>query len=527
MASSPSSKDLPTVCFRSAQGGEIESPAEWEPAILELRIPRDDWEAASVAVNRHELPLSLRHIAGDACVVADWPRSPCGRYLVEVSGPNGSSQRVLWVAPTKLSQEAVGRMISDLEAALPASIVIVLERLGAFAGVEFQTPEEQTVAAEVALLERIVNGTPSRPGLPQILRSLARNHHSVLETITFWNEVDRARRPNPNLIYRALNRASNLNEDGSVRSVIDSRPEPTADVYENRLVRALVDETRARLRRLNRIPAAASTSTRLLVCLDSGLRVARFLDEVSPLSSPPRWTTMVLLEVPPYRAALEAYLELHRRPRVRLEAPGLDAPLDNIPSLYENWCCLQVIAAALATAEQSGWTVTRQRLVHRRGHEWFVSLLQGGTSAVDLENATTARRARVIPQRAYGSAGGLRSYSFQQVPDVVVEVGGGAGETAVWVFDAKYKLDGEGLGEATPLKVDIDKMHTYRESIVSDTGHPAVAFAAIMYPGSTKGFYAVPGAPWPAIEAVRAYPGEEGALATHLGERLASALEGV
>jgi hypothetical protein len=75
----------------------------------------------------------------------------------------------------------------------------------------------------------------------------------------------------------------------------------------------------------------------------------------------------------------------------------------------------------------------------------------------------------------------------------------------VYPFDPRYKLDGEeqalvggGADDRRPQKVDIDKMHAYRDAIRVADDHHVVHFAAILYPG--------PGVSYGEdIEAVRAY----------------------
>jgi predicted component of viral defense system (DUF524 family) len=76
----------------------------------------------------------------------------------------------------------------------------------------------------------------------------------------------------------------------------------------------------------------------------------------------------------------------------------------------------------------------------------------------------------------------------------------------LFIFDPKYKVDSEELeGEITdgrPKKVDIDKMHAYRDAIRDTNNEHAVEFAAIIYPGAaTERFGA-------GLEAIAARPGE-------------------
>ena len=54
------------------------------------------------------------------------------------------------------------------------------------------------------------------------------------------------------------------------------------------------------------------------------------------------------------------------------------------------------------------------------------------------------------------------------------------------LFDPKYKLDSETNGEpgdGKPKKVDIDKMHAYRDAIRLADGDRVIRYAATNYPG--------------------------------------------
>ena len=69
------------------------------------------------------------------------------------------------------------------------------------------------------------------------------------------------------------------------------------------------------------------------------------------------------------------------------------------------------------------------------------------------------------------------------------------------------KLESEELeGEVTdgrPKKVDIDKMHAYRDAIRDTADSHAVEFAAIIYPGAATERFGV------GLEAIAARPGED------------------
>ncbi len=96
------------------------------------------------------------------------------------------------------------------------------------------------------------------------------------------------------------------------------------------------------------------------------------------------------------------------------------------------------------------------------------------------------------------------------------------GPPKVYLFDPKYKLEGEFLeGESSdgrPKKVDIDKMHAYRDAIRDEEGRRLVRYAAILYPGPDM-YYAE------GLEAIIAYPGLDQALERRIRGLLGKALD--
>ncbi len=96
------------------------------------------------------------------------------------------------------------------------------------------------------------------------------------------------------------------------------------------------------------------------------------------------------------------------------------------------------------------------------------------------------------------------------------------GPPNVYLFDPKYKLEGEFLeGESTdgrPKKVDIDKMHAYRDAIRDEWGTRVVRYSAILYPGPET-HYAE------GLEALSAYPGLEKPLEKKLEVLMREALD--
>lgn len=275
----------------------------------------------------------------------------------------------------------------------------------------------------------------------------------------------------------------------------ESRVEHSVDVYENRLLRTFHQQVDARLRAVVNHGGSANeteTANGLLAELRRARRAASFLDGVSALTEPPSRLTMVLLKRAEYRAGLEGFLEFRRGALVLLDDAALNAPFESIPSLYETWGTLEVIDALSEVAPALGFTVTGEHLFSRKPNQVWIKILSART-ALELTHSDTGAVLKLKPQRTYSptSTTGLRSVSFQQIPDVAIELTHPGGGTTVILYDPKYKLDSEDHPESpaptgSPKKQDIDAMHAYRDSVRDQGGSRVVSYAAILYPGATK-----------------------------------------
>jgi predicted component of viral defense system (DUF524 family) len=230
---------------------------------------------------------------------------------------------------------------------------------------------------------------------------------------------------------------------------------------------------------------------------------------------------MVLLRNPAYRAALSGYQELHRDPHVRHTEPLLDAPLRNLPKLYQIWGTLSIFDALMDVAANLGFELLSQNLARRVRRTAFVRVLPDGQPALVFRDPSTGAEVRAIPERSYGKTGALRSFTYTQVPDIAIEIKTPDQQTRVILFDPKYKLWSErqpgGTFKGRPKKTDIDKMHAYRDSIRDASGRRVVEYAAILYPGRSYGFRV-------GIGAIGAIPGAESEFGKVVSSVLSRAL---
>jgi predicted component of viral defense system (DUF524 family) len=420
-------------------------------------------------------------------------------------------ERRLSVWPRKITRTNYFQLLDDLEQ-LPPAIAVALQRQGALAGIKLPPPEEATLSGELLRLRRTISGTEGRPGLIRVLRSLAAEPYTVLRSSEVWLPRERVRRVHPTRLAQAFAVAHSLDADGLPARLPETQVEQTPDVYENRLVRAFHDQVNLRVRRLrarlerSEQHAVRDELTELNRSLTAARREASFLDEVSSPRQLPTQLTMVLLRRPAYRAALEGFLEFRRTVRIRLEEPALDAPLENLPALYETWGTLQVIKALADVAGELGWTM-EERVFQRDVSGLFLRVLRSGRAALIVRDAASGTTVKLIAQRTYHRQGKpLRSASYEQRPDIAIEIEKPGRPLRVMIFDPKYKLESEELGgevtDGRPKKVDIDKMHAYRDAIRDESEDRVVDFAAIIYPGAATERFGV------GLQAIAARPGD-------------------
>ena len=499
------------LSFLDRDGQPLAVPREWEQGYVALDVDLDGWQDVSLLRNSEPLEVYPRSLAGLPRVVAEWPYSGTGHYRLELNDARGREERLITVWPRKISRDNYLTLLDDLEE-LPRSIAVALQRRGALAGITLPEPAESTLGSELQRLRRAIEGSEERPGLALVLRDLAQDPHVVLRGTEVWLPRDRIRRVHPARLAQAVAVGRDVDKTGLPRRLPEVRVEHTPDVYENRLVRSFHDQVSLRARRLRSrlermgTQALADDLDDLIAALRAGRRLAYFLDEVSASRVMPTKLTMVLLRRPAYRAALEGMLEFRRTVTVSLEDPALDAPLENLPSLYETWGTLQVIKAFVDVAGELGLEV-EERIFRRDVSGLFLHVLGSGRAALIARSPQSGLSAKLFPQRGYHRRGRpLRSVSFEQRPDVSIEVDQIEGPPRVLIFDPKYKLDSEELeGEVTdgrPHKVDVDKMHAYRDAIRDQAGGHAVSFAAIIYPGASTEQYGA------GLEAIAARPGE-------------------
>ncbi len=159
---------------------------------------------------------------------------------------------------------------------------------------------------DLAPLRSAVRGTDQQPGLTVLLPLLQKWHRRQLSKEEFWTKEELVRHPDPRALIRAMRRAGNLDQRGLPVRTFDSRRFDNADLHENRVVREVVNDVRARLSAIDD-PEARE----LLDELERALARAPYLRTVRDLHGRVE-PTAALVRHPLYRVILGHATDLAR-----------------------------------------------------------------------------------------------------------------------------------------------------------------------------------------------------------------------
>ena len=494
------SRNSPRIRFWDEKGQELAAPKEWQPCSVEL-CDLEDWKQHELCIQGKQSSLMQTKRGGRFGVFAELPRYGPGQYRLELFREKSHVETYNFtISPCKLSPDAFYQMLDELQSKLPHGIALSLEKMGGFGGVKIASPDKSTLKHEFNLLKRVIDGfPPKRQGLLKILRALADNPHRKLTTESVWIEAHAIRRISHTGMMQSFQRAGNIDKNKRPIIAPDDRSFSTTDTYENRVLLFLFTLVDYRLKRLLNLKTPpvdkiAPDLHRMLKDLAAARRDASFLDEVRLLENPPDHLSMVQMKVAPYTESVVLLRELTRILIVVPRLPALEHPLENTPELYQYWGTLGVIATLKKFAEEHGFDLRRQSLIKHDSRGWFVTVLAPGQELVHFVNKNTGEEIRCFAERTFSSAkdkDGYYSMSYQKRPDICIELRKEGEEPKLIIFDPKYKLISEDAsypGKGSPVRDDIDKMHTYRDAIRYRDGLAPVVYAAIIYPGKTKWF---------------------------------------
>jgi predicted component of viral defense system (DUF524 family) len=517
------------MSFYDRRGDIIESPEEWEPVTIKLELDLKYWNQYDLFINSEPVDLMIKKLNGDNVIIAEKNRFNAGHYVAKIKFNGTLKYFKFTVLPSKIAQESYIKMLEEIAFSLPVDIAISLNKMNAFSGVDFHFNEDVSLAQEFDRLKQAVVGTDTKIGLVKILQNLSINPHHILINQDVIVKNSEIRRPNPAKIAHSLVIPNNLDKCGLPLSIVDSRVEHSYNVYENQLVKLFAKQVNIQLRRLKNLFQVLKKEkwlfevNQLSRLLEMSIRRATFLSEVEEVKHFTLKPTMVLLNVPTYRAAMTGFIEFNKVATINVNDDDIKSPLENTPYLYQKWATMKVLNLLLKKAQELGFQMKKQELTKQMQGKITVKVLPNGKPSVILHHPKLDTIIKFIPERSYINQGkDIRSVSFTQRPDIAIEIIRPNLPPSILILDPKYKLISEMDKESNeidtkPKKIDIDKMHSYRDAIRSIDGDLVVKFAGILYPGKSVKF-------GESICAIQAYPTKNQEFMSMLDEILSQSL---
>ncbi|MBM5571894.1 MULTISPECIES: DUF2357 domain-containing protein [Deefgea] len=180
---------------------------------------------------------------------------------------------------------------------------------------------------------------------------------------------------------------------------------------------------------------------------------------------------------------LKLYLELFGR--------SASVSVKPISELYEVWCLLEIrkqLQTLGFTEQESSKALLREKNLEKE--------LIDGMGASFVFNRTDGIKLRLAHEPIFKKPGSqydrIYSWTAVQKPDIVLEATFPNGESIVWIFDAKYRVDtDEKTGHDLAPDDALNQMHRYRDALihlgepiegVAPKSRPVVG-AYVLYPG--------------------------------------------
>ncbi len=344
--------------------------------------------------------------------------------------------------------------------------------------------------------------------LEAAVRAVVRNPHFALAKEQRLVPPGRARKIEKRILERQLRRASRSTGPVDPRASLQVARRIAAtswrldyDTPENRYVKAVLSETRRRIKRILHVEMTGDEDADL-TAEEKFFQAARpivrgMLGAVNRLLG-----EFVFQDVSRAPAVRPLSFVFHRHPHYAATArlasmlngglsvggDVLQIGIKNISTLYEYWCFLTIVAVL-----RDAFRLEQQSLVKTAHLGVVVVLRKGEEASVRFSDKKTGKPLRVVYNRWFKPLP-----TISQKPDNIIEL---AGDNVLYLFDAKYRLayDRDYLlqyGGIGPTTEDVNTMHRYRDAIVlqnalnpSEYTRGIVREAVVLFPSQEDSEY--------------------------------------
>ena len=286
-----------------------------------------------------------------------------------------------------------------------------------------------------------------------------------------------------------------VRQDGlwTPRKVLQVRKQLTMDVYENQMVKYMMNQILKKLQKVKaqyrdlqreKDPVVMNFLNQQIHGLEAQLS-GNFFKEISKLERMQQFS-IVLQMSPVYQKFYKLYLILQKG--LSITADLFQISNKNIAELYEYWCFIK-----LGSILKEKHTLMSTDFIKANGQGLFIQLKKGKASEMRFKHRVTGE----IFTLAYNQKL-QQGPTVVQKPDHILSLKKEMSEvTYRYVLDAKYKIayqQNEGQLLAEPKEEDINTMHRYRDAIVYENKEQNVyernVFGGIiLFPGTVSEAY--------------------------------------
>ncbi|WP_434666961.1 DUF2357 domain-containing protein [Aeromonas sp. NJAU223] len=279
-------------------------------------------------------------------------------------------------------------------------------------------------------------------------------------------------------------------DNGIERRYRVERKQLTTDTPENRFIKFVLERTGRMLQQLTQQGDRTLLSRAFFDRLKAwskplDLALAHpLMREVGPAAVLYR-ESLVLQQKSGYSAVYRVWQQL----RLYLDSLGNDAVagVRSMDQLYELWCVIEVRRIILTL----GFTEVKTPAFNFTRDGWDTRLAEGIKYCWEYHRAEDGVRLKLAHEpRFHKSSLPVHSLLVPQKPDILIEATTGKGDTFIWLFDAKYRVEKGPLEDSRDRVPEdaINQMHRYRDALLyrqqGDTIPSRPTFGAFaLYPG--------------------------------------------
>ena len=348
------------------------------------------------------------------------------------------------VFPTKLDyMDDYNEILQDVNKEVESLVFDYLDKT--FSKVNIIDVKKQTGVEFIAILDNIYDN------LDKSIRRIE-NHpkHGVLNELNLKDRNKSKRIDVKETIkYLRKNKSSN---------VMEIKKRTTLDIYENQYVKYMIRRILNKIRYVKKnIPDKNQVSYEILSRYENKLNnhLNGFFREISDIKNI-KSMTLVFKMASGYKEVYFYYNLLSKGLDI---CEGLyDISNKKLWNLYEIWCYLKIHSII----KELGYTSKDSSFIQVDSNGLTLSVAQSRQSKLTYENSN-GDKLELWYNKSYNSLP-----TTNQRPDTVLCLKGDKTKDRVYIFDAKYRIFIDKDGTIGPMEEDINVMHRYRDSIVSE-----------------------------------------------------------